>query len=282
MLPQIYSAEYTTRLLQAEIHFNRLFAFPAKANTDNHLHSYLELHYNTEGSTLFLLDFHEKIELMPGEWILLGKNVYHEERMEAPCSGYCLGIEIHAAESGSPFLAMQKISYYKKEDDPVVGELLRTIFAEAAGQKVGYEDCCRNMLTLLLIHLLRCCQDKPKDQTSHGISQDNYFIIIDAFFNRVFHFEGRDLTINDLAEELHVSRRHVNRLLREHYGMTFNEMLLSTKIRFTEYLLTHTDKSVAEISEICGLTDTYLIRSFKKVYQTTPAQYRKSYKMDMV
>jgi AraC-like DNA-binding protein len=58
--------------------------------------------------------------------------------------------------------------------------------------------------------------------------------------------------------------------------------LTATKMNYVMYLLEKTDLTVSEISHICDMSATNLIRCFKKYYQITPAQYRKSYKKDMV
>ncbi len=281
MEQNIYTAEYPLNILEGEVYINCLIYIPERHVTENHLHSYLELHYNTEGETHFLLDFHDKQILRPDEWILIGKNVYHEEAIPESSGGFCLGFEVDGARPGSPLFDLQNLTCLKSGFDPLVGEIMNRIMLEANERRTGYEDCCRNLLSFLIVHILRILPEQETGKASGKNHQENLLNSMNDYFNRVFHYEGAGLTINALAENLHVSLRHTSRLLKKYYGMTFSEKLLETKMKFTEYLLKYSDKSVAEISELCGLTDTYLIRSFKKIYHITPAQYRKSYRKDM-
>lgn len=76
--------------------------------------------------------------------------------------------------------------------------------------------------------------------------------------------------------------RHVNRLLRKYYGVTFHEKLTESRIRFAAYLLENTDQSIAHISEAYGLTQASLITNFKKIHGVTPSKYRKLKKTDTV
>ena len=95
----------------------------------------------------------------------------------------------------------------------------------------------------------------------------------------IFHYaDPQDLTIETLSDKSHMTPRHLDRLLKEQYGMSFTEKLQAEKMRSGKYLLENTDHSIGKIREICGVTPTYFIRCFKKRYAITPAQYRKSYK----
>lgn len=278
----IFDAELELQLFESEIHINKLYSFDQRVSTNNHIHSYIELHYNTTGSSVFALNFEKQLELKQGEWLLLGKNVYHEEIIEAECSGYCLGIEIYAPPTNSPLTYLTDLIYHRSELDPEVGALLNLLIEEAENQKLGYEESCKNLFSLLLIQLIRSCTDQLEKTDSSQLHQNNMFMTIDAFFNRIFHYEKDSFTIDDLSDELHMSSRHVSRILQKYYGMTFQQMLLSTKVKFAEYQLRHTDKSIAEISEACDLSEAYLIRSFRNAYGMTPAQYRKQYIKDMI
>ncbi len=278
---QVYKGEHSFRLLDAKQKVKYIWYFRNRTDTDHHQHSCHELHVCTKGCTRFILDFHETIDLNQGEWILLGKGVFHEEKIISPCGGYCLNLEINASDPSSPFHKISTLHHYKGSDDPIMGELLRQVMLEAECRKQGYEEYNRSLLTQLMIHIARSCSDLPSRMTKQEAHQVDNRFIIDDFFNQIFHYEDPcNLTIDALSNKLHMSPRHLNRLLAEQYGMSFTEKLQAEKMRFGKYLLETTDHSIGEISEICGVTPTYFIRCFKKNYEITPAQYRKSYKTD--
>ena len=280
---QLYIANYPIRLLDFDIQIDHLFFIPNKEDTKNHIHYNYELHYITEGSVLFRLSFDETVEVHSGEWLLIGSNVYHEEFVQTPyCSGYSFDFDIPKETNGSPICVLQNMPYFKSEQDPWVGECLHKIMKESEEQKLGSEDSCKNMFALMLIQIFRSCIAEKTVTKPHSKKNRDIYLVIDSYFNRVFDYDGRNLCIEELAEELHASTRHVNRLLQAKYGVTFREKLLDTRMKFVAYLLKSTDQTIAEIANLCGYTVTYLIRSFKKAYGTTPAQYRKLYRTDMM
>ena len=153
--------------------------------------------------------------------------------------------------------------FIKSEQDPWVGECLHKIMKESEEQKLGNEDCCKNIFALMLIHIFRNCVAeknirKPRSKKNRdGYLRIDSYRIIDSYFDRVFDCNGCNLCIEGLAEELHTSTRHVNRLLHARYGITFREKLLDTRMKFAAYLLKSTDQTIAEIANLCGYTVTY-------------------------
>ena len=78
-----------------------------------------------------------------------------------------------------------------------------------------------------------------------------------------------------------MSRRHVNRILKERFGMTFAEKLMDMKVQYAKFLLENTDHSVQEISEKCSITAACLIKNFKQKYRITPLKYKKLNERDI-
>ena len=111
---QVYEREHSFRLLDAKQKITCIWYFHNRADTDHHQHSCYELHVCTKGCTRFILDFHEIIDLHQGEWILLGKGVFHEEKIVSPCGGYCLNFEITDSDPTSPFynISTKKIEFH--------------------------------------------------------------------------------------------------------------------------------------------------------------------------
>ena len=289
MRTQIFNANHTVNLSGAQIHFIKFYHFQNKLNTPNHAHHFLELHYITSGCTVYDVNFKDTITLNQGEWLLLGKDVYHEEMILEKSSGFCLCFEIKGVESNSPFSFLSTLQYHKvsEKEDSLTDMLMNYIAKEASEKETDYDSVCQHLFSVLLIHIQRqcaCCEDLQAKQTMKAEKDDRYnvYCIIDGFFNQVFDEQKMDLTIRDLAERLHVSCRHVNRLLAKYYGCSFHEKLTATKVNFVKYLLTKTDLTVNEIGVICDMSAINLIRCFKKYYQVTPIQYRKSYKKDMI
>jgi len=244
-------------------------------HTNNHVHSHIELHYNAAGRRRFVLNFGEQVELLPGQWLLVGKDVYHEETPDPGCSGFCLGLELSRLTEGSSLAVLEALRWHKSENDPTVTALLNQLGQEIFHRPAGYAESCQHLFALLIIHLLRSVQVPVSDISCRQKHPISVIDIIDDYCNQIFHNDRVKLTIENLAAKLYVTPRHVNRLLNKHYGMSFEQKLLTARMKYTEYLLRHTDYPIAEISEHCDMSESYLIRSFRAAYGITPAQYRK-------
>ncbi len=282
MESQIYNSEYTIHLSNADVELYQLVYFPKKEYTVHHIHSHFELHYITEGSAVYTMNFHEEITLCAGEWLLINKNMYHEETIPKTASGYVLCFNLKCMEKKSSFSSLGVLPYHKGRYDPKLGEWMARILAEAEEQRPEYENYCKNLFSILLIDLQRNFTYEEEVKLPRIAKLENTRMIIDLFFNRIFGDDGHNLTIDELASQLYISPRQLNRLLHEYYGVTFHEKLMATRIKYAEHLLVNTDKSIGEISAMCCVTAACLIENFKRIHQMTPAKYRKFNRTDTV
>ena len=82
-------------------------------------------------------------------------------------------------------------------------------------------------------------------------------------------------TRNELAAQLNVSPRHLDRILTERYGMTFQERLNMIRVKTAKDFLSTTDKKVSEIAELLGYNNTSHFCNFiKRKTGKTPSQIR--------
>lgn len=278
---QEFHPNYVMPILGAEVHFASLYYFAEKQDTAYHHHSHFELHYELTGRTEYELNTQETVELCPGQWLLLNRDVYHEETNPEPSSGYCVMFEIEKMAKSSPLPVLRHLSWFKK-DDPETGKLIGQIFEEADNRRAGYEDVCKGLLATLLVYIVRQFPDMNASLDKNQIVYMNVRTIVDGYFNQVPHGKASGLSPSGLAERLHVTPRQLNRILQKVYGHTFSQLLNEERVKYAEHLLLQTDMSVAQISERCGVTVTYLIRIFHANRGITPVQYRKSYKNDAI
>ncbi len=277
-----YYAEYFVNVCDIQAEFKYLIFQPFRFYAFNHTHSYFELHYVTQGTIRYTMNFHDEITLSAGEWMLISPNVLHEEHILTPSSGYALGFALPVSESNSLFSILSNMTYYKGQSNMEFGDILYKIVCEAKEKRAEYESCCKNLIGLLLIQIGREITKSEMDQTTKQPERKNMYVMIDDYFNRVFRYDGKNLSINELACQLHMSPRHINRILLDYYGITFHEKLMATKVKFAELLLRTTDQTIGEISANCDVTAACLIENFKKNYGMTPAKYRKLNKTDMI
>ena len=79
-----------------------------------------------------------------------------------------------------------------------------------------------------------------------------------------------------LAQEATMSVNGFARLFKETTGFTPHQFILKKKLNKAAGLLSETNNSMEEISDLCGFCNrTYFSRLFKREYNVGPGQYRK-------
>ena len=101
-------------------------------------------------------------------------------------------------------------------------------------------------------------------------------IVIDDYFKDHFH---EKITVSHLAKELNYSPTHINRLLKQYWGLTFGEKLQEVRLQEAQRLLTETSEPVSAIAESCGYSTLRGFEVFfEKRTEMLPGKYRKLYR----
>ena len=78
-----------------------------------------------------------------------------------------------------------------------------------------------------------------------------------------------------LAARLNLSKRQLERGFREELGMSPQQFSRQLRLRYGLWLVTHTDRSITDISWECGFADTaHFSRQFKTLFNRSPSQVR--------
>ena len=94
------------------------------------------------------------------------------------------------------------------------------------------------------------------------------------------HFR-ETLTLGQLAQQMGISKSHLSHLFTEKMGQNFSSYLSSIRLSYACQLLSETDISVTEISEISGFeSQRTFFRAFHNRFRITPLKYRQASKRD--
>ncbi|WP_035512860.1 GlxA family transcriptional regulator [Paraburkholderia nodosa] len=86
---------------------------------------------------------------------------------------------------------------------------------------------------------------------------------------------GQPLSLPDLAHRLDVSVRQLERLFTTETGKSPGAYARQIRIRMASWLLTSSDRTVADIASSCGFSDaSHLGREFRKEFGESPNEYR--------
>ena len=85
-----------------------------------------------------------------------------------------------------------------------------------------------------------------------------------------------DLSIEELAEKLGVTDRHLRRLFDEHLGASPVEIMIANRLHLAKQLILQTPEKMSEIAFASGFKSLRRFNeAFKKIYQCSPSEFRK-------
>lgn len=86
---------------------------------------------------------------------------------------------------------------------------------------------------------------------------------------------GKALSLNELAERLGVSVRHLERLFKECTGQSPQAYARGVRLRLAAWMLTHTKKTISTVATDCGFSDaSHLGREFRAAFHVPPSAWR--------
>ncbi len=128
-----------------------------------------------------------------------------------------------------------------------------------------------------LYKLVAMLQEEANAIYSKVDANDNLYILqaIDYIKNNKFF----NFSVEDLANELHISRTYLFELFKRHLNTSPQEFIISSKIMNARELLMETDMPITDIAYSCGYQNPFAFsRAFKKEMNCTPRDYRKKYR----
>ena len=150
--------------------------------------------------------------------------------------------------------------------------LCRLILEEMSSEHNFREDAIRGLFTQLLVALFRDANLEFSYNTSPVNTASWRTSIIDAFFSPWPEPFG---TEDQLASALNLSRRQLNRVLMQSYGIGFRQKMLQARMEYAGNLLRNTNNNAKQIGALVGYTaDSSFFKAFQSFYHMTPQQYR--------
>lgn len=94
---------------------------------------------------------------------------------------------------------------------------------------------------------------------------------------------SRPLSIADIARQLHVSKRHLERLFRKHVGVSLQAFARKLRLDYGMWRLVSSKDTISEIADNCGFSDaSHFIRCFRLQYGRSPSEMRKTGQTEML
>ena len=290
---------------------------PKHSHSDN---SY-EIHYIPSGKGV-LECLGKSYEISSGMLLITGPNIPHAQIPGAadPMNEYCVYMVIKRKSGVKShdgiFEKLEANSFWLGKDRYGIDAIFEKMINEIYEKKICYYDNVCALMQELLIGVVRNCSETVNEadvsnlrhnasdgNTSGGKGNpfagnasrgstlsgtesntiDEPFIIIDS----MFLYEYGSVTLDGIADRIGLGRRQTERLIKEHYGMTFREKKLEARMSAAAVMLSGNRNSesrnsgtkkpsISEISDTLGYTSIeHFTTAFKRYYGMSPSEYRK-------
>lgn len=258
-----------------------------------HWHPEIEMIYVLDGKVEALID-EDSIILSPGQGILVNQNVLHAfHRVEGhdavffsvvfhPAMIFGYGNAALSVKYLNPILDNTNMKYLLLADEdshtlPII-ELMKEIKDSYLGKKYGYEIVCKAHICNLWIALLKTPHKNPSAVVKSRRIINDEQRIKDAILFIEEHF-SEPLTLDDIAESIHISKSECCRCFQRVLRLTPFEYLLKYRIFYATKLIQRQDPAANSISNLAltvGFGNiSYFNKVFKRFLHMTPTEYKK-------
>lgn len=165
-------------------------------------------------------------------------------------------------------------SYLKVTDEGMrLGDTFEQLHREYEERRPGYEASLFSLLLQLAVRIHRRLHGTDRRESAGAPGRAEMEAIVEDVNRRL----SEPITLERLAAEAGISRRHFIRLFRQHAGMGFTDYLQHRRVELACRLLAETDERIERIAHDAGYRDlAYFRRIFRRVMGTSPGAYRRN------
>jgi len=153
-----------------------------------------------------------------------------------------------------------------------INNLLEQINYELNGVDEISTSMAKTYFYELLLFIMRC--SKYSDGVIQKLNVSN--VVIQKIIDYICNYYYNNITLSAVANEFGMSESSLSKKFKTFSGFRFKEYLIGVRMKAAENYLLNTDKSITEISDLCGFNDSnFFGDSFKKFTGISPNNYRK-------
>lgn len=243
---------------------------------EQHWHDRIELHLVKSGSMLLCCN-DEEILVNAGELSIISPTVLHSGR--ASSVGYeCYVIMFEIADLYNGTVSAKQyiepiingnIRFKYKTDNPeiiyIADQIVKMQLKQNDYHPLETVGCLYRLLGLLCEN----CVDSHNSSLQKFESFDNVTSYINANFTK-------NISAADISQHFGYDEAYFCRKFKRATGITVMNYIRTQRLEHARLLLEKTEEPIRHIAISCGFIDTaYFTNCFKKMYKSSPTQYRK-------
>lgn len=253
-----------------------------------HFHDFVEISIVAEGCGMVCV-WNKVYECKKGDVYIINANVPHgcfRQKEEEPFTVRNLIFDVGDWFTGEPADPDSPRYCYGIFDEDILAALVsprnRSLEAverlyqmlekEIAEKRPEWMEAVKAHLTVLLIMLGRYAEES---RTASDLRPKDRRIVSYVMHTVRERYSDRELTLEEIAESLFLSKSYLSKLFHRDTGAYFHEYLRSVRLTRACSLLKETEMTNEQIVYSCGLKDVpSFYRLFKSQFSMTPNQYR--------
>ena len=251
----------------------------------NHSHSLCEIMYVNEGTMSIETESNGFNQVSCSQFIWIDAGIRHWDLRfnKGLCSMMNIEYQYEEGTASAPDLAsllqadgMLRDMFEQKprvltlsDRNGVIYQLMKSIIPLADSTSEQSRNLCALLCTQVNLEIarLRSLNRSRESVANHYISE-----ALEILNNSY----AEPLTASAVAEELHIHPSYLHRLFREYTSRTMKEHLQRIRIQHAQELLAETRKSVLEIADEVGFSNTQQFQQlFRRIVGMKPLEYRR-------
>lgn len=252
-----------------------------------HFHDDIEVVYVLEGSVAMKNGYYSYVLNKGDIFILNDREIHSFHHTDQPNMVMMLQLDISFF---SKYYGNLKNSFFvtdmKDEDDEnletlrnILGRIMLDILDKGYGYEYKVIEGAHNLLANLLANFQYFAMEDGKFvNEAKNIGNKVLAGRLRRITDYMYENYSRRLTLNEIADQEHLSIYYLSHVIKEATGLSFQELLSFIRVEESEKLLLGTNKKIGAISEETGFSAIrYYIKYFTKWFGMHPMEYRRKY-----
>lgn len=230
-------------------------------------HSAYELVYVDRGSLHNILNGHDYV-VSQQECIIVDQNQWHMQYSDLPVSF----LTVSFSHTGNLSQALTgKIMSVPAAIRPVLSKIL-----EERNDNPFYTEYIAALVQIFLIDLIRNLDIRSLSaKTPATLFSEN--LLVDKALKLISENLSQKISLNDLANELHISIPYLYKLFNEHLNMPPGQYIMKIRLEESKMLLREGKMNIGSIARECGFASIqHYSRQFRQHFLISPSEYIKS------
>jgi len=170
-------------------------------------------------------------------------------------------------------------SVFDNDNNKYIYDKVRNLIADLllvlVKRENGFELKACSYVSLIGEHLYNNFEVNKRGSKNSEVRKDNRINNIINFINKKYN---TNITLSEVASEFNLNYHFLSHCIKDDIGMSFQNYLNKIRLEKATNMILHSNKNMTEIALINGFSSTsYFYKVFKKEYNCTPLEYRKSF-----